>query len=278
MHFTLDDPDRMRSTGVIDNLAKSIGPIVDNRLIDLVDRLDNRSGDDGAYKVAKEYFQELGFRYINVGLASKSEKNYSGVFSNMSENWLSYYVESGFGACDIFFNYGIEHQERLICGSRTLFELPSKNKKLTDRLLHDLRGEGWASSLVLPRHSQVSDRLVIFNLEADLEEDKINELIAKREGSVLLGAALTQTAIVQDYEGGDLGAHWHPIALDRVTLSPREAEVLKWLAAGLRNDRISERLNISLATVNFHVVSAKKKLGARTREQAVATAILDKLI
>jgi DNA-binding CsgD family transcriptional regulator len=53
---------------------------------------------------------------------------------------------------------------------------------------------------------------------------------------------------------------------------------LRWLAAGLRYDRIAERLGISLVTVELHVANAKRKLDAKTREQALAIAVALRLL
>jgi two-component system, NarL family, response regulator YdfI len=53
-------------------------------------------------------------------------------------------------------------------------------------------------------------------------------------------------------------------------LSPREAEVLDLLAAGLGNKEIAKRLEISNHTVKFHVTSIFNKLGASSRAEAVA--------
>jgi DNA-binding CsgD family transcriptional regulator len=55
-------------------------------------------------------------------------------------------------------------------------------------------------------------------------------------------------------------------------LTPREIEVLAALAEGMTNKAIARRLNISLHTVKFHVESLFRKLGARTRTEAVAKA------
>ncbi len=60
----------------------------------------------------------------------------------------------------------------------------------------------------------------------------------------------------------------------RNLLTPREFEVLDCLAAGLTNKAIARRLDISLHTVKFHVESVFKKLGARTRTEAVANAAM----
>ena len=55
-------------------------------------------------------------------------------------------------------------------------------------------------------------------------------------------------------------------------LTPRELEVLKAIADGDTNKAIARRLDISLHTVKFHVESVFRKLGARTRTEAVAKA------
>ena len=55
-------------------------------------------------------------------------------------------------------------------------------------------------------------------------------------------------------------------------LTPRELDVLAALAEGMTNKAIARRLNISLHTVKFHVESLFRKLGARTRTEAVAKA------
>jgi DNA-binding CsgD family transcriptional regulator len=56
-------------------------------------------------------------------------------------------------------------------------------------------------------------------------------------------------------------------------LSPRERECMTWLAIGLRYDRIAERLGIARPTVELHLLNARRKLGAKTREQALAKAV-----
>lgn len=58
----------------------------------------------------------------------------------------------------------------------------------------------------------------------------------------------------------------------RALLTPRELEVLTAIADGDTNKVIARRLGISLHTVKFHVESLFRKLGARTRTEALAKA------
>ena len=55
-----------------------------------------------------------------------------------------------------------------------------------------------------------------------------------------------------------------------VLLTPRELEVLAAIGAGLANKAIARQLGISLHTVKFHIESLFRKLGARSRAEAVA--------
>lgn len=57
------------------------------------------------------------------------------------------------------------------------------------------------------------------------------------------------------------------------SLTRRELECLSALADGLKADQIASKLQISPPTVAMHVTNAKRKLGALTREHAIAIAL-----
>lgn len=56
-------------------------------------------------------------------------------------------------------------------------------------------------------------------------------------------------------------------------LTPREAEVLRLVAAGLQSGDIATSLGVSMSTIRTHVEHARDKLGATTRAEAVARAL-----
>lgn len=62
------------------------------------------------------------------------------------------------------------------------------------------------------------------------------------------------------------------------SLTEREIECLQLLARGATNDEIAKVVKISPSTVAMHLKNARTKLGATTREQAVALAITRGLI
>jgi LuxR family quorum sensing-dependent transcriptional regulator len=67
-----------------------------------------------------------------------------------------------------------------------------------------------------------------------------------------------------------------PTPLPRLT--PRECEVLSWVAQGKSAWQVSEILAISERTVNEHVNHACKKLGSANRAHAVAVALRERII
>ena len=60
--------------------------------------------------------------------------------------------------------------------------------------------------------------------------------------------------------------------LESAGLTRRELEVLSFVAQGLRNAQIAERLVLSEKTVDHHVAAILRKLDVRTRGQAAAEA------
>ncbi len=56
-------------------------------------------------------------------------------------------------------------------------------------------------------------------------------------------------------------------------LTERERECLTWVAIGKTDKQVADTLGITERTVKFHIINAKTKLNAKTRLQAVITAL-----
>jgi DNA-binding NarL/FixJ family response regulator len=90
---------------------------------------------------------------------------------------------------------------------------------------------------------------------------------AAAAGQTLLDPAVQQRLLSAATAGRPEPAASPPSLPDELT--PREAEVLRLIAAGLSNTEIADRLIISEATVKTHVNHLFAKTGARDRAQAV---------
>jgi RNA polymerase sigma factor (sigma-70 family) len=54
------------------------------------------------------------------------------------------------------------------------------------------------------------------------------------------------------------------------SLTPRQRDILRLVQDGLTSREIAERLGIARPTVETHISAAMRKLGARTRRQALS--------
>ncbi|MBZ5739196.1 helix-turn-helix domain-containing protein [Nocardioides mangrovi] len=60
---------------------------------------------------------------------------------------------------------------------------------------------------------------------------------------------------------------------DAPGLTERETQILDWIAQGLSNREIAERAYVSINSVKTYIRSAYRKIGAKSRSQAVAWAV-----
>jgi DNA-binding NarL/FixJ family response regulator len=134
------------------------------------------------------------------------------------------------------------------------------------------------------RHPQT--RVIIFTA-FDTDERILAAVQAGAQGYLLKGAPRHEVfnAIRVVHEGGSL---LQPVVASKLLrqmsapaagdagmaepLTPREQEVLNYLAQGLQNKEIAQKLVISERTVKFHVSSILTKLEAGNRTEAVAVA------
>lgn len=63
-----------------------------------------------------------------------------------------------------------------------------------------------------------------------------------------------------------------------MSLTPREVEILGYVADGNTQPVIAQLLNVTYDTVNFHLDNVRWKLGAKNTLNAVAIAIREKII
>jgi DNA-binding NarL/FixJ family response regulator len=97
--------------------------------------------------------------------------------------------------------------------------------------------------------------------------DLLQALRAALEGGTFISPAIAGKVLEAMKAGPAAGAD--PIA----QLTPRQREILTWLAAGLSAKEIAAKLDISPRTVEFHKYHMMEALGARTSADLIRMAI-----
>ncbi len=161
-----------------------------------------------------------------------------------------------------------------------------------DVILLDLNMKGLSGIETLSslKRANVSAKVIIFSVSDDesdvlqalkygaagylLKDEEPGSIIKNInraiEGEVVLSAPLTQI-LVRSIIPGAAGAN--PIQ----QLTPREIDILKYLAKGKSNKAIASQLSITEATVKVHVKNMLKKLKLKTRVEAAVWAVGNKL-
>ncbi len=99
--------------------------------------------------------------------------------------------------------------------------------------------------------------------------DLIDAIRLIADGNALLGPTVTRR-LLDRFAGAGARNEIGPDTFG--TMTARELEILKLLAAGLSNAEIAARLYLGESTVKTHVSSILRKLGVRDRVQAVIVA------
>ncbi len=216
------------------------------------------------WDTANTLARSLGGTALNIGALQLDRDKPSWMLSSMSAAWLAQYVEEGLYKIDPFIPQ--------IKARNTPIELDTRQRKADQPLNTHLLKAGYRFLYGLPfQGADRSERRVV-TFCTDLTRD---ELVA--QGALERIRFLAAILVIQ-VQPPDSTAPLPDQYFIRTPLSKREAEALALLAHGLRNDRIGERLGIAEVTVRKHINAARQKLGALTREQAVAIALKNKLI
>jgi DNA-binding NarL/FixJ family response regulator len=142
------------------------------------------------------------------------------------------------------------------------------------RVLETLRGEPRTAHVpfvFLTGWNEREDIRTGMNLGAD---DYLTKPVVPDELAAAIRARLRRAELAgSTAPARKSGAEAKPSELESLGLTPREAEVLFWVARGKTNDEIATVLGIGLTTVKKHLESTYSKLGVENRTTAAAMAL-----
>jgi len=114
--------------------------------------------------------------------------------------------------------------------------------------------------------SDASEKKAIVHLFHDLDHQEVDDKVLGQ-----LVKVINRYQDIRHNNGAKLESHQN-------TLTPREREILEFLADGHGTREIAQLLTISTITVRNHIQHILQKLQVHTRLEAVAVAIKNNLI
>lgn len=206
---------------------------------------------------------ELGFDHCAYGLrySLSVTKPKTLMFNDYPLRWRQRYVEENYIAIDPTVYHGgksvvpLVWDDEVFCGARDFWE---------DARAHGLN-YGWAQSS-MNMHG-VRGMLTLARCAEPLSETELN-----KNGYRMMW--LTQ--VVHQCMGNLISIKRLPETM--IQLSLREKEVLRWTAEGKTAGEISDIINITERTVNFHISKTMEKLNCVNKTAATVRAALLGLI
>lgn len=217
-------------------------------------------------------FNQLGldlWAYQNIGLEGSVETNYP-------ELWVERYVSQNYFAIDPV----------------VLYSLSCKRPFLWDKSEHSFNVTSVCNLLNNTKTSKLSEEQMRYFEEAEAYNLNYGFLIPISNALDNASYAFAPQLITKEKLKAWCKEHIEylqficnvnyrlnkPRAKSRISITPKEREVLHWLSEGKSSWEISRILNISERTVNFHTANIKTKLQATNRSQIVSAAFREKLL
>jgi LuxR family quorum sensing-dependent transcriptional regulator len=215
-------------------------------------------------KVIEHFIEAIGFFgfVASAGGAwagAGGSRSYRFYFNNWPKDWFDTYMENGFMEIDPMI---LEARRRMT---------PFLWTEMVDARTFAIEGAtviaaakayGWAEVMGIPIHGPSSYQGLI----------SVAALMPVKMTGAERALIRSMAVAVHDkaYESVGFGlSNRSPILL-----TPREADCMRWVAAGKTDAEIGIILGIAPATAHYHVESVKKKAGTRSRSEAVALLVL----
>jgi DNA-binding CsgD family transcriptional regulator len=231
-----------------------------------IDALSAEPDREKRWAIAEQFVLRIGGSAINM----VSANGYSGALNwarcSMREDWLETYFDEEFYGVDSLLETLKDDVPFQILQGGVLRPQDVANKRSLD-YNHGLKDFGYQTLFAFQFNNEtVHDKRMIVLAGDEAGRDFLPDLSSRDLRRL---CAVFNTFL----SGPDQAPPLYDPVLKANRLSAREKDVLVLLARGYRNDIIADRLGIAEITVRKHVSSARRKLGAATREQALVLAV-----
>ncbi|WP_111656062.1 LuxR family transcriptional regulator [Isoalcanivorax indicus] len=222
---------------------------------------------DAVWALSTRVFAALGFDRVLYldSQVSHAEPSAVTVLSGFSFAWVTHYQDSGYALDDPFPRYcattyapqrtGVDH-----LAQHQYLEVRER------RIIEESAEDGFRSGVSCTTRLMGPAGFSAWNLGSTLPGSEVDKLLLRYGDALRLLAFCVHDRLCQ-----------FPV-VGAPSLSGRERQCLERLCAGQRVKQIAWALSLAEVTVELHIANARRKLGARTREEALARALRWRLI
>lgn len=239
-----------------------------NLLGEAVTGFSEREDDQSRWEFANELAQKLGAQSLNICGFDSSDDSLLWVNSSMRSDWLEEYQAQGLAVHDPFLHAAKLRRAELTVAAGTIKDIDRTDYEINNRL----KAAGYQHLRLFSTAVTTREYRITVLCSEDPYFDRVAPEMQILRRQICNVISMYISAPVDFGVSKLITDSYSPI------LSPRERDVLSFLAAGYRNDAIAFRLGLAEVTVRSHILSARQKLGAPTRENAIAIAFKRGLI
>lgn len=206
------------------------------------------------WDLTETHFTQSGFDkiiYIDAGPGQVVMR------SNVSDAWVAHYHAQDYAQIDPFLSHCCATFRPISTGIAHADQhqgLSAAQMNLIDEASNFGINAGFSSTIRISGPRGVAG----WNIASSLSRAEVAALRADREPTLRFAAHHAHDALVRARASVSAG------------LSPREIQCLHLLGRGARTKEIARALELSTAAVELYLRNARRKLGATTREQAIA--------
>ena len=201
-----------------------------------------------------------GFERVLIGtqwVDTRGERRFQ-VLSGYPLAWQETYASRGYMAVDPTVSYCQTHTSSLVWSQRQFLDAGSME------LFEEARGHGLGFGISVPVHEPSGVKTMVSLVrDKPIDEDPLEASELVKAGEVIGNIAhFAFRRLLTPQIKGATAKH----------LTPSELTVIRWVANGKTSSEIGQILNVSEATVVFHLRNLTRKLEVVNRPQAIAAA------
>ncbi|WP_096700827.1 LuxR family transcriptional regulator [Magnetospirillum sp. 15-1] len=222
-------------------------------------------GNDLWYRLHRQLERfEIGEAIYGTEAAPDPEREVIPIFNSIDPSWLEDKLSNGLFECDEYVRAARIDITPMLWSDMALIKAMSPTARKSFSLDLDY---GILTGVSIPMRFAGDWGASSIGLHANgLTLPEFDRIWANHQSSII--------AIVNAFDTAMRGSH----VSELFPLSPQERECLLWLAAGLQQKQVADRLRLTDKQVEKRLKEARRKLKAVTTTQAVANALIFGLI